>query len=1262
MALGLTGYTNFLLKKTLGVTNTLFSSTDITTETAGVTFPKMLASSQLFPYPIPPVAPTAPVIPFTTSYSNTVIINGISTTTTINATTLNAQTSTEPDLVFTGYIDANGGITQTSTAAYGLMYTSKTYPWIQYVDRLQMRVVQRIGYSYGPNSLLATAIPGNYDVIEGSYAITVNPSVGSFNTFNVVPGSQYIIEKDAGYIYFTGLNWIASVTSLSNGSAIPLVSFYRYSGTMGIPTNLGNFAGAYLQGTGAIAYGDSAGYTGQGVNAIAMGNLAGAYGQGTGSIAIGNLAGPTGMSANSIVLNASGTALAGTGPTGGFYVAPIASYKNASNPTGPFQLLAYGPDNQIVTVTGATGLNLSLSTPTVTYDSWLLTNLIGAPPAVESLAVDSFTTTDVYITFSYPSQMHSGLSQSGLLPYINNMFVNLYNPADTIKSFNGVTGSTGLQANTFGAGASEFIAQTTPVPVEPAHVVQCINVTKSASKSSGIGTYTTTKTTPPKTLKSYTIPYTSLTATQVAAFYIWYTNNNPNKNVAYIPFQYKVAQNPTQVGSLSITPSATSQSITITFTGSSAIDSGDALSTASINYAISYRSIDGSNTYRYGGTISTGVVNGQTIGPTGATGGAQSQTNSASIYPDTRYSVTVNASNTTLGLGSFTTANATSIQATTGPAPPVSQTSRSDPLSLNVLSAKSVFGGSTVSNLLKTTTNTLPSLTRSFNIHNSYERRGYTGPDPLVDFTSNLSGPVGSIGPSVPIYGFSGSYSYPPSQQGGINLSFTTPVDINKDETNGTDGYYLKTDATVSISNGSNIVASSNQYTLCVTGTYSSGNGASASAATTFYYDGETGTNGIPSISSQPAISIASASTGAVCGINVVTSISFNVGVTGVTGIGQYFYNAGNKGIISYAPTGSAPLPQNLSFTPSREMDLSKLTSGTGANGFNTPISFQNMVELSGISNSSYYAGPVGVSVTPYNLGNTGGNAVSSNTFSLIFDPVSITALQTQTSIGTITTNNNTIIGTRVAPPSPNTIGNESANNPNNSLNNLTNGGDSFSSTPFLNTKSLKEPPYNYELLYTNGKYTNTTTINYHGYLGNSFNYTELGSFNNYRYATFAWIAKKLGSLHIVFTLNSDATNIGQISIDSVSGIAKIGSYPIILFFRIEDATSPASLNNTNATVKPISTPWINGNLLNQYNSDTIFGSGNYNSTTKSFNGLSSITQTGTSISFNVLLANALAESSDSKTYIYCRIGIPIPRTTPTVPSFSFSSITCTIN
>jgi hypothetical protein len=844
------------------------------------------------------------------------------------------------------------------------------------------------------------------------------------------------------------------------------------------------------------------------------------------------------------------------------------------------------------------------------------------------------------------------------------MFVNLYNSSDTITSLNGVTGSTGLQANTFGAGISNFIAQTTPV--DPTNVVQCINVTKSA-KPSGLGTYTTTKT--PKTLKSYTIPYTSLTPGQLATFYMWYANNNPTKNVSSIQFTYKAAQNPTRVTGLTITPSATSQLITITFTGSSAIDSGDPLSTALVNYAISYNSIAGSNTRRYGGTKLSGVVNGETIGPTDATGGAQSQTNTTSIYPDTLYFVTVNASNTTLGLGSFTGTTGINIIQTTGPAGPAAQTSSSKLLSTNVLSAKSVFGGSTVLNLLKTKDNRelLPSLTTPFNIHNSYESRGYAGPNALVDFTTNLSGPVGIIGgPSASIYGFSGTYNYPnsttPLNINGINLSFTSPVDTGS-ETNGTNGYYLKTDATVSITNASNIVASSNQYTMCVTGTYSSGNGAPASAATTFYYDGETGTNGTPSISSQPAISIASAVTGAVCGINVVTSISFNIGVTGVTGIGQYFYNAGDNGIISYAPTGSVPL-QALSFTPPRETDLSKLTSGIGSNGFNTPISFsRNSISLSGIALSQYYAGPVGVSVTPYNIDNKNGNAVSSNTFPLIFDPVSVANLRTQI---LSVDNSQHISGCRVW--SGTSVGNEAVGAT--TLATLTsNNNKSFSvaDSVYNNTKDISNlsDTYKYELLFANNAYTtyDTYMINYATYL-NGPNYSLLkgttaglikGSIY-YRYATFAWKVntEKLGSAgfsNIQFILSSYSSS-QYVSVTS-GGSLQINSISPFLYYRVEDSTSLESIIDIGNLSNPVSTPWINGNLLDN---DKKISNSSFNSLSTNYTGLASDTSiniTGSDIIFNTLLPNPLKNTSGSSVYIYCRIGIPIS------VSFSFKDIKC---
>jgi len=1099
-----------------------------------------------------------------------------------------------------------------------------------------------IGYLAGPTGMSANSIALNASGVRlnatgptgGFYVAPIASYSGSVGPFTLLAYGD-----DKQIVGITGAG-MASMGILTVGGITGATGSFKVlaAGT------------GYIENVVTSKIGTNAGYTGQGVNALAMGNLAGAYGQGTGSIAIGAFAGPTGMSANSIVLNASGTALYGTGPTGGFYVAPIASYKNASNPTGPFQLLAYGPDNQIVTVTGATGLNLSLSTPTVTYDSWLLANMIGAPPAVESLDIDNFTTTDVYITFSYPSQIYSGLSQSGLLPYINNMFVNLFTEVDSIKTLNGVTGSTGLQANTFGAGASNFIAQTTPV--DPTNVVQCINVTKSTSKQSGLGTYTTMKT--PKTLKSYTIPYTSLTPGQLATFYMWYANNNPTKNVSSIQFTYKGASNPTRVTSLTITPSAILQQITITFTGSSAIDSGDLLSTASINYAISYESIAGSNTRRYGGTKLSGVVNGPTIGPIGTTGGAQSQINTASIYPDTAYYVTVNASNTNLGLGSFTGTTGTSIQ-TTGPAPPAPQTSSSkllselSNLSTNVLSAKSVFGGSTVLNLLKTTTSALPSLTTPFNIHNSYESRGYTGPNPLVNFTTNLSGPVGIIGPSASIYGFTGSYNYPSSSQNGINLSFTPPVDTGS-ETNGTNGYYLKTDATVSInpSGASNIVASSNQYTMCVTGTYSSGNGAPASAATTFYYDGETGTIGTPSISSQPVISIASAVTEDVSGIKVVTSISFNIGVIGVTGIGQYFYNAGNNGIISYAPTGSVSLP-TLSFMPSRETDLSKLTSGTGANGFNTPISFsRNPLSLSGITSSQYYAGPVGVSVTPYNIDNKNGSAISSNAFPLIFDPVSV-----------LNKSNYRVCSVNAGSEAVSYNSSSTSGSRNDNLANVTD----FSTYDNAVRISTPSTSYTKEALYTNGTYVSNGSgfRDYTNFSYNSIvNYSSINSSIDYRYVTYKWtILSSIPQFNTISFTLSNLTNYNRANNSIYYGADQTNR--MIFFYRFEDSTDNTTKINWGSGGQ-ISTPWIDGNYVasssNAPSGASAPTSGNANNVY--------FTPCGGTISSagNILIVklpysiNSTDQTKSNNMSLYCRVGLPTSLSFTT----SFTDITYTLS
>ena len=290
---------DFLYKKNLGVVASQGPNVSYQSETAGNARSRIISNLQLFSQPIPQNAPT--------------------------------------DLGPKKYVKADGSLETNNSLGLGTVQTSNTYPYIQYVDNLKLSTASKYAYYFNNpgvstnTNLLSNTVPYNYNPSNTSWAYKVT---SSGYTGNVDP-SLYIVDTDAGYLYFV------NTTDWDTQYGTPSISFYRYNGTMGIPTNLGNFAGAYNQGSSAIAYGDYAGFTGQGAN----------------SIAIGAYAGPTGLTANSIVLNASGTGLAGTGPTGGFYVAPIASYSGSS---GPFMLLAYGADKQIVSVTGAalTAMNI----------------------------------------------------------------------------------------------------------------------------------------------------------------------------------------------------------------------------------------------------------------------------------------------------------------------------------------------------------------------------------------------------------------------------------------------------------------------------------------------------------------------------------------------------------------------------------------------------------------------------------------------------------------------------------------------------------------------------------------------------------------------------------------------------------------------------------------------------------------------------------------------------------------------------------------
>jgi hypothetical protein len=261
----------------------------------------------------------------------------------------------------------------------------------------------------------------------------------------------------------------------------------------------------------------------------------------------------------------------------------------------------------------------------------------------------------------------------------------------------------------------------------------------------------------------------------------------------------------------------------------------------------------------------------------------------------------------------------------------------------------------------------------------------------------------------------------------------------------------------------------------------------------------------------------------------------------------------------------------------------------------------------------------------------------------------------------------NSLNGIRIWSCNP---GNENAN-PNNSLNNLTNAGVSYSylNPLFDHTKSLASGTGLNELLtLTNGGnvlhqslgtqgtngYINYTSSYFGNNLANSVNYSTITT-SGFRWSTFAWnipssIISSLGSGVSYQTLVFQFNNFSNPSSFTVlNGTASLGGISFYFYYRVEDSANPISITSgsvsqTNYSV--ISTPWINGNS----NSSPSIGPGPNTSTI--YNGSTGITTGG---KFSVLSGGYALSNSNytNNMYVYCRVGIPMSS------PFSFSGISC---
>ena len=278
------------------------------------------------------------------------------------------------------------------------------------------------GTSWAVGSEKVTIGAGAGSNNQGNYAVAVGNSAGrnSQGYSAVAIGMNAAYNNQSAQSVAIGINAGYSTQGI-NAVAIGSSAGYEKQGHSAVA--IGDTAGANSQGQYSVAIGAAAGRNTQGHSAVAIGSGAGYASQGTNAIAIGFNAGYTQQAAGSIVIDATGGLI--NALYGGFYVAPVRSTTSTGNymvynkETGELQYSE-------ATIFGATGSAgpAGVMGPTgpgssgiYANDNWMLTNLLGQPPAVV-FGTPIYTSEVIYIPWIYPTQNKVGWGADIWLPSI----------------------------------------------------------------------------------------------------------------------------------------------------------------------------------------------------------------------------------------------------------------------------------------------------------------------------------------------------------------------------------------------------------------------------------------------------------------------------------------------------------------------------------------------------------------------------------------------------------------------------------------------------------------------------------------------------------------------------------------------------------------------------------------------------------------------------------------------------------------------------
>jgi hypothetical protein len=1016
---------------------------------------------------------------------------------------------------------------------------------------------------------------------------------------------------------------------------------------------------------------------------INLGSQAGIYNTSKNSINIGYLAGPTG-STDSIVLNASGKELHSTGPTGGFYVNPIASY---SCSTGPFFLLGYGADHQIVQMTGSVLSNMGIGgggTGTF-YDTGSFDNVTGGSASFKTVTGDTGSFKSV--TGGTGSFQSLSLNGSDLTNILTGLFIQPYAP--TITSIVNGANDCFIHFNYPIQYQSSFISQPLPL-ITTANVSikekenndsSYISIyTKNISDTSytnyiatSLTTSSVVKTIHLRNLGDFNNGLNELngniykynwTSKKESMLKIWYYNYSlATPNFIEAVFQYMTQGKPSNV-TLSIVDLST-YNANVSFNPPTYVDSTleKGISPSDpINYLITYTPF--SNSVRYDSVFNQ-LLKSSSSDSSSTTSQLIEITD---LFPDTQYTLNMkltNKNNTDTDTNSITTQ---SINFTTTYFEPVYTTADTISNSSIALSfdnkyiARKVSNNSEVDIINGNITGTV-----TYNIHNSIYKRGNNGGSDVVlvkNINTRLYKNNNDVTPNGDSINFNvsgwGSTNNYPISVGVISIFVEKKDAYSIYDNNGIEtktaksGYYQTCDFKpfILFENFTNTYQQTGEfeYNIQINGIYPANNTKEyvpntmvmtsdlliSKRSPSFYYDGAYTTPSIGSVN----VTNNNSSFSKLCGLTVYKELlKIKVTTNSVKNIGTYFYNSTQ--ILKY----SSSVNTDILIT---ETDLTKATGFDSTSGIdnNTGLNFNRDIEFTPNSSYSYFKS-LTITSAAYNI--PGNNGTNSSNLSLIYDKSEIITV-------ILTIDNSTVLSnTKGCRLKSYALGTEGTGI--NILNNISNSGSSFSLYIYDHNDLLTS---NYELLYANDRYTTHSDylIDYNNTLGNTLNYSNLSANGlpvdsiTYRYATFGWKIDNSG-----FPASGYNKVIFKLTIlDTTATLSKstnfellLTNYRPLLYYRIEDSVNIDNFNGAR------STPWIAGNT----NTGTKISSSNFTSTNTNYKGFgeaNDIIITGNIATFNLIIPNKIDNSNSNNNYIYCRIGIPQEL------SVSFSDITCSLS